>query len=207
MPLLSPARPPPFAGYLFSDCFTLVVVPCAVILWMTLSPLVMFDTLLSPLTRDPLMQVLVVLGSLVLFLSGIFLAAFSANSKYADAKDTVFAYGKFVYGCFIKPHSGDATGNQQDALESFYKEQATAYDATRAKLLRGREDMLGLVAAQLKHRKESGALMSKSIWVDVSALLLSNFRASWQTTLTFFQPSRSNRARATSQRDGEKSTR
>lgn len=130
----------------------------------------MFDTLLSPLTRDPLVQVLVVLGSLVLFLSGIFLAAFSAKSKYEDVKDTAYAYCKFVYGCFIKPHSGDATGNQQDALESFYKEQATAYDATRAKLLRGREDMLGLVAAQLKHRKESGSLMSKSIWVDVSFL-------------------------------------
>src|SRR5688500_7246989 len=46
-------------------------------------------------------------------------------------------YIVFFYSCFIKPHNGDSTGTQQDALESFYKRQAGAYDATRRYLLRG----------------------------------------------------------------------
>lgn len=54
--------------------------------------------------------------------------------------------------------------------ESFYKAQADVYDATRLKLLRGREDMLGLVAAQLKHRAEAGLISQRPVWVDVSLL-------------------------------------
>lgn len=52
--------------------------------------------------------------------------------------------------------------------ESFYKAQASVYDATRVNLLQGREDMLGLVAAQLKHRAESGLISQRPVWVDVS---------------------------------------
>lgn len=51
--------------------------------------------------------------------------------------------------------------------ESFYKAQASVYDATRVQLLRGREDMLGLVAAQLKHRAEAGLISQRPVWVDV----------------------------------------
>jgi hypothetical protein len=51
--------------------------------------------------------------------------------------------------------------------ESFYKAQADVYDATRARLLCGREDMLGLVAAQLKHRAEAGLISQRPVWVDV----------------------------------------
>ena len=69
--------------------------------------------------------------------------------------------------CFLKPHSGDGTGSQQDALESFYKSQAAVYDATRNKLLQGRQDMLALVAAQVKYRRETGEINQKPIWVDV----------------------------------------
>uniref|UniRef100_A0A8H7N7Z9 Uncharacterized protein n=1 Tax=Bionectria ochroleuca TaxID=29856 RepID=A0A8H7N7Z9_BIOOC len=73
---------------------------------------------------------------------------------------------------FLKPHQGDAKGTQQDALESFYKKQAGAYDATRKVLLRGREDMLALVAAQLNAKaKANSATADKSekrrIWVDI----------------------------------------
>lgn len=57
--------------------------------------------------------------------------------------------------------------------ESFYRAQADVYDATRLKLLRGREDMLGLVAAQLKHRAEAGLISQRPVWVDVSAAALS----------------------------------
>lgn len=74
---------------------------------------------------------------------------------------------KFVWNCFLKPHSGDKSGNQQDALESFYKAQADIYDATRSRLLHGREDMLGLVAAQIKYQAKTGQLSNKPIWVDV----------------------------------------
>lgn len=48
-------------------------------------------------------------------------------------------------------------------------EQASVYDATRHRLLHGREDMLGLVAAQLKHKVESKEIKAgKAVWVDVS---------------------------------------
>lgn len=72
----------------------------------------------------------------------------------------------FAYGCFLKPHEGDGKGTQQDALESFYRTQAGVYDSTRRALLKGREDMLALVAAQLeaKNGKEKKA---KRVWVDV----------------------------------------
>ncbi|KAI9882914.1 MAG: S-adenosylmethionine-dependent methyltransferase [Watsoniomyces obsoletus] len=72
----------------------------------------------------------------------------------------------FIYASFLKPHTGDDEGyQQQHALESFYKSQASVYDATRRRLLRGREDMLGIVAAQLRHRADTGQLAER-IWVD-----------------------------------------
>ncbi|KAG0642618.1 hypothetical protein HOY80DRAFT_1014441 [Tuber brumale] len=77
-------------------------------------------------------------------------------------------YAIFFYNCFLKPFSGNsAEGNagQQDALESFYKGQADIYDATREKLLRGREEMLALAAAQLKYRVKKGG--RKAVWVDI----------------------------------------
>lgn len=46
--------------------------------------------------------------------------------------------------------------------------KATAYDSTRRHLLRGREDMLGLVGAQLNFKADSKELKrGKAIWVDV----------------------------------------
>lgn len=74
----------------------------------------------------------------------------------------------FAYGCFLKPHDGDGKGTQQDALESFYRAQAGIYDTTRSALLRGREDMLALVAAQLRAKSEVDRLgRQKRVWVDV----------------------------------------
>lgn len=72
----------------------------------------------------------------------------------------------FAYGCFLKPHEGDGKGTQQDALESFYKTQAGVYDSTRRALLKGREDMLALVAAQLEAKDGKGK-KAKRVWVDV----------------------------------------
>ncbi|EFX05573.1 3-amino-3-carboxypropyl transferase [Grosmannia clavigera kw1407] len=87
----------------------------------------------------------------------------------------------FCYSCFIKPHSGGGDGTQQDALESFYQTQAGVYDVTRKALLKGREDMLALVAAQLACRTEDESQVAakgrkaamakpttpKRVWVDV----------------------------------------
>ncbi|KAM7188724.1 hypothetical protein V8F20_010441 [Naviculisporaceae sp. PSN 640] len=75
----------------------------------------------------------------------------------------------FCYSCFIKPHSGGSNDSQQAALESFYSTQADVYDTTRKTLLKGREDMLALVAAQLLAKAEKSGNISekKRIWVDV----------------------------------------
>ncbi|KAB5578434.1 hypothetical protein GE09DRAFT_550650 [Coniochaeta sp. 2T2.1] len=72
----------------------------------------------------------------------------------------------FCYSCFIKPHKRGGNGTQQDHLESFYGTQATIYDKTRKVLLRGREDMLALAAAQLQFKTRHGK-DEKRVWVDV----------------------------------------
>lgn len=107
--------------------------------------------------------------SLLLFVSACFSTFIKRAQKPVDNPGLLRALWLFVYSCFLKPHSGDAKGNQQDALESFYKNQAGAYDATRGTLLKGREDMLALAAAQLEHRASMKSKTDKRrIWVDVS---------------------------------------
>ncbi|KAL2815707.1 hypothetical protein BJX63DRAFT_420275 [Aspergillus granulosus] len=93
---------------------------------------------------------------------------FAASRKHKiDLNQGVSSYLKFIYANFLKPHDKGGSG-QQDALESFYRTQATVYDATRKRLLRGREDMLGLVAAQLKYKVDNKELQAgKAIWVDI----------------------------------------
>ena len=115
-------------------------------------------------TNEPLVQVSLAAIGLLAFLTAIFAAAFLDPNKYSGPLVTVGAYARFVYACVLKPHTGDDSGSQQDALESFYKAQAAAYDATRARLLHGREDMLSLVASQLMERRCEN---KKPIWVDV----------------------------------------
>ncbi|KAF2115984.1 hypothetical protein BDV96DRAFT_492393 [Lophiotrema nucula] len=117
--------------------------------------------------RDPLHLITIALCIVGLFLATIFLVAFKPKGTPGQDRSTLQAYLKFFYACFVKPHTGDGSGNQQDALESFYKAQADVYDATRHRLLRGREDMLGLVAAQLKHRTEAGLISQRPVWVDI----------------------------------------
>lgn len=128
------------------------------------------SSILSSITTrlaDPAHQLSVasILG--VVFLLGWFLLFFTELSTIKKVGSGLYQLGHFAYACFLKPHSGDKTGSQQDALESFYKSQASIYDATRTRLLQGREDMLALVAAQVKHRREEGQIAAKPIWVDV----------------------------------------
>ncbi|KAL2834428.1 hypothetical protein BDW59DRAFT_47280 [Aspergillus cavernicola] len=96
----------------------------------------------------------------------VLLVASQKRSK-VNYDSGLFSYLKFIYANFLKPH--DKGGNtQQDALESFYRTQASVYDATRKRLLRGREDMLGLVAAQIKYKVDNKELKpGKAIWVDI----------------------------------------
>lgn len=90
------------------------------------------------------------------------------KTKDVENPSLVQSLWLFFYSCFLKPHRGDSKGNQQDALESFYKSQASAYDATRKRLLKGREDMLALAAAQLSLRATAVRSNGSSrIWVDV----------------------------------------
>ncbi|OCK87620.1 uncharacterized protein K441DRAFT_670456 [Cenococcum geophilum 1.58] len=117
--------------------------------------------------RDPHNLISLAFFFLGIFLTTVFVIAFRSRKSPSEATHTIHAYLKFFYACFVKPHTGDGTGSQQDALESFYKAQADVYDATRAKLLHGRDDMLGLVAAQLKYRTQAGLIPKKPVWVDV----------------------------------------
>lgn len=121
------------------------------------------------------------LGGATLFLlvGIIFTLILRPSSKEKEENPSTFeSFLRFFYASFLKPHNGDGTGNgQQDALESFYKAQAGVYDATRKRLLRGREDMLGLVAAQLVHKFDAKRTHDvKHIWVDVSAPVTTTFR-------------------------------
>ncbi|KAJ5105617.1 hypothetical protein NUU61_002964 [Penicillium alfredii] len=92
---------------------------------------------------------------------------FSSQKPKTDRRNGLWTYLNFFWATFLKPHDKSA-GGQQDALESFYKTQAAVYDATRHRLLRGREDMLGLVAAQLKFKVDNKEIKAKKpVWVDI----------------------------------------
>lgn len=76
---------------------------------------------------------------------------------------------QFAWCCFFKPIKGSS---QSEHLDDFYSTQAGIYDSTRAHLLKGRETMLQLAAAELKARYEvtpsSPNLMRQPrIWVDM----------------------------------------
>lgn len=116
-------------------------------------------------------------GIAATLLGGICISGLAASRGTGQSNETPSVFRSFVlffYSCFIKPNEGGSKASQQDALESFYKKQAGAYDATRKVLLRGREDMLALVAAQLEAKAEmaSDSNKTKRIWVDVSDLFL-----------------------------------
>ncbi|KAI7087873.1 hypothetical protein KC363_g8091 [Hortaea werneckii] len=122
-----------------------------------------YHTITNPFNQISLASVV-----LVLFVFTWFILSYLEPSDFRKVFDAAVHYSTFAYSCFLKPHSGDGSGSQQDALESFYKHQASVYDATRTRLLQGREDMLALVAAQVKYRSQSGQReQKKPIWVDI----------------------------------------
>ncbi|KAK5939584.1 hypothetical protein PMZ80_007963 [Knufia obscura] len=113
-------------------------------------------------------------GLLALGVAIAFFALFAFVAQYFELSSSISAdkffltpYLKFAYVSFLKPHTGQADGGQQSALESFYSAQASIYDATRKRLLRGREDMLGCVAAQLQVPTRRPAGGRRPVWFDV----------------------------------------
>ncbi|KAK4940000.1 hypothetical protein LTR10_019852 [Elasticomyces elasticus] len=82
-------------------------------------------------------------------------------------KLTSHPYVRFAYACMIKPHDAKYDDGQQSALESFYAAQANVYDATRKRLLRGREDMLAILAAKLQARMVVNNETKKPVWYDI----------------------------------------
>ena len=95
------------------------------------------------------------------------LLAFSWTSLPKTASQQLYPYWRFFYASFLKPHTTVSTNGQRDALENFYSSQADAYDVTRAGLLKGREDMLCLAAAQLRFREAWKDMPKHRTWVDV----------------------------------------
>lgn len=136
-----------------------------------LDPIVTLSTAMTAtlvmLHCDSIYHIFAVAGVLVLFLFLVSFLYFKPTGSSFKSLHTIHAYLRFFYSSFLKPHTGDDSGSQQDALESFYRAQAAVYDATRTRLLRGREDMLGLMAAQLKYRTQTGDIVCKPVWVDV----------------------------------------
>ncbi|CZR55143.1 related to S-adenosylmethionine:diacylglycerol 3-amino-3-carboxypropyl transferase [Phialocephala subalpina] len=123
----------------------------------------------SILPKDPHTQIFLAGATLVVLIGIIFAATLHSSKKEDDENLSAFAsFLRFFYASFLKPHTGDSGNGQQDALESFYKAQAGVYDATRKRLLRGREDMLGLVGAQLVQKAAKERTHdTKRIWVDI----------------------------------------
>ncbi|KAF7902650.1 hypothetical protein EAF00_002553 [Botryotinia globosa] len=124
--------------------------------------------------REPQNQIFTTVVVLFFFIAVIFFARnaslYPKNSTQDEENPSALkSFLRFFYASFLKPHNGDGTENgQQDALESFYKAQAGVYDATRKRLLRGRKDMLALVAAQLVNKASRERTHdTKRIWVDI----------------------------------------
>lgn len=122
---------------------------------------------IQPLEMDSNKLIFTGLGTLLCLGIGLSRLLNKQGPKTGDQSPGILqAFGLFFYTCFVKPHRVGGTNTQQDALESFYETQASIYDVTRTTLLKGREDMLALAAAQLLHRAKKQS-HQKRIWVDV----------------------------------------
>jgi betaine lipid synthase len=127
------------------------------------------------LPEEPYLSVTLAFVSVAALVAVVFTAYLCGYKSFLALLPKPLAdYLRFAYSCFIKPHDAKAGRDQKAALESFYSSQASVYDRTRARLLQGRDDMLALVAAQVKHRIKDGRMIHKPIWVDVSRALIAN---------------------------------
>jgi betaine lipid synthase len=67
--------------------------------------------------HDPFYLLTVTLLVVGVLVATVFTYTLRPKSK-RQAPSTVEAYLKFIYTCFLKPHTGDGSGSQQDALVS-----------------------------------------------------------------------------------------
>ncbi|KAI9808195.1 MAG: hypothetical protein M1825_004652 [Sarcosagium campestre] len=109
----------------------------------------------------------VILAIIVLLALAFSTLTYPSLKGVQDVSEFLQNYWRFFRASFLKSHARDQTGGQQGALENFYKSQAQAYDATRKRLLRGREEMLILVAAQIHYAFDSRSDEDRPVWIDL----------------------------------------
>lgn len=81
-------------------------------------------------------------------------------------RSQIYLLLRFIWSCFLAPIGHGSA--QKDRLDKFYGSQAEIYDATRGRLLRGREDMLRLTASHVKDQLARGDWNGKKlVWVDI----------------------------------------
>lgn len=68
--------------------------------------------------QDPFYLLTVTLLVVGILVATVFAYTLRPKSK-GQAPSTFEAYLKFIYTCFLKPHTGDGSGSQQDALVNF----------------------------------------------------------------------------------------
>ncbi|EFW13768.1 hypothetical protein D8B26_003703 [Coccidioides posadasii str. Silveira] len=97
-----------------------------------------------------------------------FIFLLNIRNPKTNCNGFLFSYATFFYANFLKPFNFAEGRSQKHALESFYGTQANIYDSTRKRLLKGREDMLGLLAGQLEFQaSQKNDPQKKLIWVDI----------------------------------------
>lgn len=69
----------------------------------------------------PHLQIAVAAVFVVAFVSSVLLFVLRKPKMKHDS--AIYTYFKFFYASFVKPHESHGQGNQQRALESFYKTQ------------------------------------------------------------------------------------
>ena len=85
---------------------------------------IIFQSLHSLFAMDEQHIRVVLAACLILFFVGtVFFLSLSKPKPLSDTFPNVASYCRFFYVSFLKPHTGDGNGCQQDALESFYKFQ------------------------------------------------------------------------------------
>jgi betaine lipid synthase len=65
---------------------------------------------------DPFYQLAIALCFVGILVATVFVFATGSKKGKERSVGTIEAYLKFIYGCFLKPHTGDGSGSQQDAL-------------------------------------------------------------------------------------------
>jgi hypothetical protein len=83
--------------------------------------------------RDPFNLVVLAVGVLSIFVLATFAIAFKPKGETSNFQ----AYLKFAYACFLKPHTGDENGDQQDALVGCADHEAAHGSRYVGKLLQG----------------------------------------------------------------------